>query len=61
METVYSNNASAPLADLRALVDRYPAAINKEDGELARLLCCSDFEIEEARRWLLEDGLEVRA
>jgi hypothetical protein len=61
MATSYSKHPSDPLADLRAFVDRYPTAINKEDSELARLLCCSEFEIEEARRWLLEDGLEVRA
>ena len=59
--TLYSKHQPDPLADLRAFVDRYPEAIYKDCRELAQILCCAEFEIEEARRWVLEDGLEVRA
>lgn len=61
MNTLYSSNQPNPLADLRAHVDRYPQAIHKDDSELAHLLGYPEFEMAEARRWLLEDGLEVRA
>ena len=58
-----SIQASPPetLADLRALVELRPEAIHRDARELAKLLRCPEFEIEEARRWMLEDGLEVRA
>jgi hypothetical protein len=43
------------------LVDRYPGAVHGDAHELAQILGCSEFEVEEAQRWMLEDGLEVRA
>ena len=61
MDPLYSSNQPDPLADLRAFVDCCPEGIHKDNSELARILCCSQFEVEEARRWMLEDGLEVRA
>jgi hypothetical protein len=61
MNALYSKHPPDPLADLRAYVERHPDALYKEDSELARLVGCSEAEVEEARRWLLDDGLEVRA
>ena len=58
---VYTNSPPEALAALRALVELRPEAIYRDARELASLLPCSAFEIEEARRWILEDGLEVRA
>jgi hypothetical protein len=49
------------LGDLRALVSHYPEAAYGDPHELARVLRCSEHAVEEAQRWLLEDGLEVRA
>jgi hypothetical protein len=43
------------------LVDRYPEAIYKECSELAQILGHPEAGIEEARRWMLEDELEIRA
>jgi hypothetical protein len=51
---------SYPLSDFRALIERRPEALYWDERELAILLGCSESEIEEARRWMLEDGLEFR-
>ena len=56
----YHNDQPEPLADLRVLVSLHPEALYLEACGLARLLCCSEAEAEEARRWMLSDGLEVR-
>jgi hypothetical protein len=48
------------LGDLRALISPYPEALHGDTRELARLFRCPESEVEEARRRLLEDGLEVR-
>jgi hypothetical protein len=58
---VYTNDPSNPLSNFRALIDRRPEAFYCDVRELASLLGCSESEIEEARRWMLEDGLELRA
>jgi hypothetical protein len=58
---VYNGSLSHPLAGFRSLVDRHPAAIHGDPRELAFLLRCSETEVVEARRWLLEDALEIRA
>jgi hypothetical protein len=58
---VYTSDPSNPLSDFRALIDRRPEAFYWDVRELARFLGCSESEIEEARRWMLEDGLELRA
>jgi hypothetical protein len=58
---VYSTDRTDPLSDLRTLASRYPEAMYGDSRELARLLRCSEPEADEARRWLIEDGLEVRA
>jgi hypothetical protein len=60
-ESVYTSDPTNPLSDLRALIDRRPETFYWDVRELARLLGCPESEIEEARRWMLEDGLEVRA
>ena len=48
-----------PLADLRGLIGHRPEALYVDAAVLARLLGCSEAEAEEARRWIVEDGLEV--
>lgn len=48
------------LPDLRALVSLRPEALYTDACNLARLLRCSETEVEEARRWMAEDDLEVR-
>ncbi len=58
---VYTPPRTEPLPDLRALISRNPEALYIEPRELARLLGCSEVGAEEARRWVAEDGLEVRA
>jgi hypothetical protein len=58
---LYPNNRTDPLSDLRMLAERYPEAVHGDAHELAQILGCSEFEAEEAQRWMLEDGLEVRA
>ena len=60
-QRIIQDSPSAALADLRALTDRYPEAVYSDSHELALRLGYSEFAVEEARRWLLEDGLEVRA
>ncbi len=60
-QTSLQGSPPETLADLRSFVARHPEAIHRDAPELAELLCCPVFEIEEARRWMLEDGLEVRA
>lgn len=55
------DSPTVPLADFRDLVARRPEAIYADPRKVALLLCCSEPEVEEARRWVLEDGLEVRA
>jgi hypothetical protein len=47
------------LGDLRALLSPCPEAVYGDSRELARLLRCPESEVEEAKRWLLEDHLEV--
>jgi hypothetical protein len=61
MNALYSKHSPDPVAALRALVDRYPEAIYKECSELAQILGHPEAGIEEARRWMLEDELEIRA
>lgn len=56
---VYTSDEVLP--DLRMLVSLRPEALYADSRELARLLCCPEAEVEEARRWMLEDSLEVRA
>jgi hypothetical protein len=56
-----SNHQPNPLSDFRYLVDERPDALYWDVRQLARILRCSEFEAEEARRWVLEDGLEVRS
>ena len=58
---LYPTNRTEPLSDLRMLAERYPEAVYRDAHELAQILGCSEFEVEEAQRWVLEDGLEVRA
>ena len=60
-EPVYPSDPTDALADLRMLLDRCPEAVFAEPSDLARLLRCTEAEIEAARAWLLADGLEVRA
>jgi hypothetical protein len=60
-KSVYTTDRTEPLSDFRMLVGLYPEAIHGDSRELARLLRCPEHEAEEARRWMLEDGLEVRA
>ena len=56
------NSPTEPLADFRDLIARrHPEAIYGDACELALLLCCSGYEVEEAQRWVLEDGLEIRS
>ncbi len=55
------DSRTEPLPDLRALISRNPAALYLEARELARLLRCSEPEIEAARLWIAEDGLEDAA
>jgi hypothetical protein len=57
---VYTNDPAGPLSDLRMLANRYPQAVHADPHELARLLRCSESDVAEAQRWMLEDGLEVR-
>ncbi len=61
MYLLYPTEPTETLADLRALVGPYPEAIYSDSRELARILRCSEQEADEARRWMLEDGLEVMA
>jgi hypothetical protein len=61
LNTLYSKDPPDPVAALRALVDRYPEVIYRESSELAQILGYPEAEIEEARRWMLEDELEIRA
>ncbi len=56
---VYTSDPSGPLADFRDLIARYPEAIYGDSRGLALLLRCSEAEAEEARRWVVEDGLEM--
>lgn len=60
-KSVYTNDPTDPLSDLRMLANRFPQAVHADPHELARLLHCPEHEIEEAQRWMFEDGLEVRA
>jgi hypothetical protein len=58
---LYPTNRTEPLSDFRMLVGLYPGAVHGDSRELARLLRCPEHEVAEAQRWMLEDGLEVRA
>lgn len=58
---IIQSSSTDPLSDFRALVDRYPDAAHGDPHELAHILGCSEFEVAEAQKWMLEDGLEVRA
>jgi len=60
-QEVYPKTRTEPLPDLRALMSRNPQALYTEPRQLARALGCSEPEAEEARRWVIEDGLEVAA
>ncbi len=55
------DDRTKPLPDMRLILSRNPEALYLEARELARLLCCYEAEVEEARRWVSEDGLEVTA
>lgn len=55
------DSRTEPLADLRMLVSLRPEALDLEARAISRLLGCSEFEAEEARRWIALDGLEVVA
>jgi hypothetical protein len=59
--TLYDNYQPNPFSDFRYLLDERPDAFYWDARQLARILRCSEFEAEEARRWVLEDGLEVRS
>ncbi|MCA1731472.1 MAG: hypothetical protein LC751_19355 [Actinobacteria bacterium] len=54
----YTNDPIHYLAEFRDLVARYPEALYGDSREQALLLGCSEFDIETARQWILEDGLE---
>lgn len=58
---VYPKPRTEPLPDLRALISLNPEAVFLEGRKLAAMLRCSEAEAEEARRWIIEDGLEVAA
>ena len=60
-ESASTSDHTDPLGDLRDLVARCPEALYGDARELAHLLRCCESEVEEARLWILEDGLEVRA
>jgi hypothetical protein len=60
-KSVYTNDPTDSLSDLRMLTERYPGAVHGDPHELARLLRCSESDVAEVQRWMLEDGLEVRA
>lgn len=55
------DSRTEPLPDLRAMISLRPEALYLETHELARLLCCPEAEVEAARLWIVEDGLEVAA
>jgi hypothetical protein len=54
-----SSSLNERLPSLRDLVSRRPEAIYLDAADLARLLNCSEQEAEEARHWIVVDGLEV--
>ncbi len=58
-ESVYQRGRTEPLADLRMMISLRPEALYLEARELSRLLRCSESEIEAARDWLVEGGLEA--
>lgn len=58
---VYPNDTIDPLSDLGMLAERCPGAVHGDPHELARIHCCPEHEMEEAQRWMREDGIEVRA
>ena len=60
-EPVYTGDPSNPLSDFRALIEHRPEALYEDARVLAHLLCCSEATVEEARRWVVEDGLEILA
>jgi hypothetical protein len=60
-ESVYKNEQTETLADVRQYVGRYPEAICLEPGELARRLARPVAEVEAGLEWLVRDGLELRA
>ncbi len=58
---LYPSESTETLSDLRALAGLCPEAVYGDSRELARILRCPEHEVAEAQRWVLEDGLEVRA
>ena len=58
---VYTSVSAEALAEFRDLVARFPEAVYGDSRGLAFLLRCSEAEAEEARRWVVEDGSELRA
>lgn len=58
---VYISTPTEPLADFRMMISRNPETLFLEGRKLAAVLQCSEFEAEEARRFIVEDGLEVFA
>ena len=60
-QAVYPSDPSDALADLRHQLERYPEAVFAETASLACVLRRPDAEVEAAREWLIEEGLEVRA
>ena len=61
LRPVYTSDPSNPLSDFRALIERRPEALYEDSRVLANLLRCSEATVEEARRWVVEDGLEILA
>ena len=60
-KSVYKNNQTETLADVRQYVARYPETISLRLGELARRLGRAAAVVEAALEWLVRNELEVRA
>jgi hypothetical protein len=60
-EPLYKSDQTDTLTDVRQYVSRYPEALYSEPEALARSLGRPVAEVDAAREWLFEDGLEVRA
>lgn len=60
-EPVYQRGGTELPANFRTMVSLRPAFRYVEARELACMLGCSEAEAGEARRWIVEDSLEVAA
>jgi hypothetical protein len=60
-ESVYTSSRTDTLADVREYIACCPEALYLEPEALARRLVRPTAEVQAAREWLFEDGLEVRA